>query len=63
MLDLFLNLFIFYREYDFYTAIQISRHPVCTSHIDLFMSAILEIEDPAVLQEILLQWNAHGYFH
>ena len=51
VLDLFLDLLILYREYDLDTAVQISRHPVCTSHVDLLSSAILEVKDPAVFQE------------
>ena len=51
MHDFFLDLLIFYREYNFHTTVQITWHPVCTSHIDLIDSIIFEIENPAVLQK------------
>ena len=51
VLDLFLDLLILYREHDLDTTVQISRHPVRTSHIDLLSSAILEVKDPAVFQK------------
>ena len=48
----FLNFFILYRENDLHTTIKITWHPVCTSHVDLIGTTIMEIENPAVLQEI-----------
>ena len=47
-----LQCLVLHREQDLHTLIQISRHPVGTSHIDLLMSVIMEIEDTAVLQKI-----------
>ena len=52
MHDLRLDLFILYRKNNLYTTVQISRHPVCASHIKLFNSAIIKIKDTAVFQEI-----------
>src|ERR1035438_8581791 len=31
--------------------VQIARHPVCTTHVNLFFAAVGEIEDPTVLEE------------
>ena len=42
----------FYREQDLHTAIQVSWHPVCTSHIDFLETVVVEMEDSAVLQKV-----------
>ena len=52
MFDLVLDSLIFHRENDLHTTIKITWHPVCTSHVDLIGTTIMEIENPAVLQEI-----------
>ena len=49
--DFFLNTFIFYRKYNFHTAVKISWHPVSASHIDFINSIIFEIENTAVFQK------------
>src|SRR5436190_23926455 len=33
------------------TMVQVSSHQVCAAEIDLLLTAVFEIEDPAVLQE------------
>ena len=38
-------------EHHFNTALEISRHPVGTRKVDLFLAALAEHQDAAVLQE------------
>ena len=52
MLDSLLAFLVFHREHDFYTFVQISRHPVCTSHINIFPAIIIVIKNSAVLKKI-----------
>ena len=52
MHDLFLDSLIFHRENDLHTTVKVTWHPVRTSHIDFIGTAIAEIENTAVLQEI-----------
>ena len=56
---LFFQVFIFYREQDLHTAIQVSWHPVCTAHITSGLASLKEIENTAVFQEISYD-GAHG---
>ena len=46
------NLPVFDREEDLHAAVQVSGHPVCARGIHFGSSAVLKIEDAAVLQEI-----------
>ena len=48
-------MFIFHREQNLHTPVQITRHPVRTGQIDLLLTTIQEIVDPAVLQKITNQ--------
>ena len=47
-----LKLRLFYREHDFHTTFQVSRHPVCTCTVKLRLAIIFKIKDPAVFEEI-----------
>src|SRR5688572_12874133 len=40
-----------YRRQDLDAAVQISRHPVGTSHVNFVIAAVLEIIDPAMLKQ------------
>src|SRR5699024_10338350 len=49
---LFFQSFILYRENNLHSLIQISGHPVRTAHKEYLIAVVIEIENPAVLQEI-----------
>ena len=44
--------FIFQRENNLHTSVQIPRHPVCGAGVYLRLSSVLEIEDSGMLEEI-----------
>ena len=52
MHDLFLDPLIFHRENNLHTTVKVTWHPIRTSHINFIGTAIAEIENTAVLQEI-----------
>ena len=51
MQNFLFDIFVLYRKDNFHSSIQISRHPVRTSHIDFIHAIIFEIENTAVLQK------------
>ena len=52
MAHLLLQLRIQHREDDLHTAVQVSRHPVSTSHIVFLIAVVIKIENTAMLQKI-----------
>src|ERR1700675_3467378 len=42
---------VFQRKQHFHTFVQVSRHPVGASQIDIRLSSVFEIKDPAMLQK------------
>ena len=51
MHDLFFQAFVFHGEEYFDPLVEVSRHPVCASHINLRFSVVFKIEDPGVFQK------------
>src|ERR1700732_4456796 len=51
ILDAQLKRWIEHRAQYLNTLIEVARHPVCAGDINLFIAAVLKVEDPAMLQK------------
>ena len=46
------KLFFLNREHDLHAAFKVTRHPVCTTAVELLITTVFKIEYPAVLKEV-----------